>query len=175
MKVTQNMPSTYYTGARYGEHISPSALSSLLHIGLSANDVLDCPAHLKSSGIRSFWSGEESQTDYLFHPFGFGLNLSRPEFDQRLAEYAMSKGVTILTNGKFLQSLPTHGAWFLLFRNQHGNGKLRSRFIVDASGRGAPRSISPTPWDGRQGLEIRSRKAVSWPHRVALLAMQGLQ
>lgn len=126
-----------YTGTRYGEHISPSALSSLLHIGLPANDVLDCPAHLKSSGIRSFWSGEESQTDYLFHPFGFGLNLSRPEFDQRLAEHAMSKGVTILTNSKFLQSLPTHGAWYLLFRNQHGNGKLRSRFIVDASGRGA--------------------------------------
>lgn len=131
------LENTDYSSFRHGEHIPPSAISSLLHIGLSPDDVLNCSDHLKSSGIRSFWAGKEHYIDYWTHHIGFGLNLSRPEFDSRMAQAAEAQGAVVITNAKFTTHEYRDSEWSLQYYDDKGCHHLRSRFVVDASGRRA--------------------------------------
>ena len=52
-----------------------------------------------------------SYMDYLFHPAGHGLNLSRPYFDACLAEQCRSAGVQLLTGARLTDILRSARGW----------------------------------------------------------------
>ncbi|MDR4485333.1 MAG: NAD(P)/FAD-dependent oxidoreductase [Nitrospirales bacterium] len=126
-----------YTMPRWGEHIPASSISTLLEIGFSPTEIFDSRLHLKSSGIRSYWSASENKIDYFLHPYGFGLNLSRPEFDSSLARVANAKGVRIILNGQFITSSQDAEKWILKVKTGNGPITLEARYMIDATGRRA--------------------------------------
>lgn len=74
-----------YTELRIGEHLPPGGVQALNM--LVPNNLLSKEDHLNSSGVDAYWGhlAASNRMDYLFHPIGVGLNLSRPAFDRELA------------------------------------------------------------------------------------------
>ncbi|WP_368622178.1 FAD-dependent oxidoreductase [Paraburkholderia sp. BR13444] len=133
-----------YDTPRIGETLPPEG-----RVPLAALDSLqrfENDTHLPSSGIASVW-GEEGlyQNDFIFNPYGHGWHLDRCRFDAMLARRAADAGVHVL-----LASTARHcradasGVEIEAQRVGDRPITLRSRFVVDATGRGA----SPLP--GRQ-------------------------
>jgi flavin-dependent dehydrogenase len=125
-----------YRSPRIGEHISPGAKAVLAELGLT--DVLSSGHHAACPGLRSVWGGEAPvERDYLFHPNGEGLNLSRPEFDASLAALGERLGATIVTDAT-MTALSRHSAlWCLGIRRRDEAFEVECRVVVDATGRNA--------------------------------------
>lgn len=125
-----------YTAERVGEHVAPHAKPLLRALGpLQAGEgrsYASCP------GIRSLWgTNKPVDKDYVFHPDGEGLNISRPEFDLSLAALASRLGVNISTTCKVLNMVRAPGGWRLTLAKAQHRIDIRSEFIIDATGRAA--------------------------------------
>ena len=127
-----------YNQKPVGEHLPASALGVLQELGAPAA-LVDGKEHLHCAGVVSWWGNDDSPhiVNYFFHPFGHGVNLSRPKFDQDFADYARQIGVVIFENAKIQKSSPNTGSWQIDI--SHGKNKdcLEALFVVDASGKSA--------------------------------------
>lgn len=112
---------------RAGEHISPSGKAHLRQLSLDTAEI-----SIPSPGVRVAWESEQFRfKDYLFHPFGQGLNLERPAFDLALLEQARAAGVTVVASSKVTVCERMENEWHLV----GARGRVRARFLVDAGGR----------------------------------------
>lgn len=125
-----------YAEWKIGESLPPACKPLLQRLGLWAD--LASAGHLPSYGTRSAWGSPVLlDQSYLFDPSGHGWHLDRPVFDRRLAEAAGAAGAhvhrrTEVVNWERLND----ETWNLLLRSEGGApGSLRTRFVVDASGR----------------------------------------
>lgn len=128
--------SSHYLDPRLGEHLTPEGVGILKQLGIWDSQFLE--KHRLCYGVRSAW-GETQVTysDYLFHPDGTGVNLSRPTFDRNLATLADGKGVRLLLSSQLKQAQQEQNGWILSLDTPNGLQEVRSRVVVDASGRKA--------------------------------------
>ena len=125
-----------YLGKRVGEHIAPDAKPLLWAIGLPKSVALG--PHVSCPGIRSVWGTDEPvDKDYVFHPIGEGINLSRPEFDRSLACLASRLGAVVSTKTRALNISRGSGVWRLTVAKAEKRFDIRSEVIIDATGRAA--------------------------------------
>ncbi|MCA1458771.1 NAD(P)/FAD-dependent oxidoreductase [Bradyrhizobium sp. BRP22] len=127
---------TGYRSQRVGEHIPPTTKLELVSLGLA--EVGASGVYASCPGIRSIWgSYEPTDRDYLFHPHGEGLNLSRPDFDLGLAAVAERLGVRITTEARVAALSRLADAWQLLVIRTIGGLEVRATVVIDATGRAA--------------------------------------
>ncbi len=125
-----------YVHPRLGEHLTPEGVQVLQQLGLWDEHFLS--KHRLCYGVCSAWGEEQiAQSDYLFHPYGHGLSLSRPAFDCDLADLARREGVTILVSSQLKTVQQEQEGWFLSFNTPMGCKNIRATFVVDATGRNA--------------------------------------
>jgi flavin-dependent dehydrogenase len=121
-----------FVAPRVGEHLSPEGRGLLVSGQFGFQ--IDEAGHQRSFGIQAVWGAEVPRhMDYLFHPFGHGLNLSRPRFDAELAQCARRAGIHVLTRQPRAHFARDRSGWVL----ETGGLELRTRFLVDATGRSA--------------------------------------
>jgi flavin-dependent dehydrogenase len=127
---------TDHNSLRVGEHLPPSAKPLLTSLGIAG--LLDNRAHASCPGIRSAWGASEpADKDYLFHPYGEGMNLLRPEFDRDMVGQAVRLGAEIATRTKLLDIRRTAGAWEIALGQDAKRHDMRADFVIDATGRAA--------------------------------------
>jgi len=125
-----------YTEPRIGEHLPPSSIqmiNTLTPHRRFPNDI-----HMPSSGVDAYWGqSSPNQMDYLFHPIGTGVNLSRPEFDRDLAFDCREAGAHIATSATLVSADWRRTYWQATIKLPNEIVELRPKLIIDASGRRA--------------------------------------
>ena len=96
-------------------------------------------AHLIHTGTKSYWGSEHPYTtDHLRNPDGFGWHLDRPAFETYLRQSAKGRGVECLWGVKLHDSTHADARWHLVLKQEGertGEQQIRSRFVIDATGR----------------------------------------
>jgi flavin-dependent dehydrogenase len=148
-----------YDESRIGEHLPPAGVALLRSAGFSepGND-----AHLRCVGVNAWWGGDApNRMDYLFHPVGYGLNLSRPHFDSCLAEQCRNAGVQLLIGARLIQVARAERGWRAEVQCGDHVRTCGPRLIVDATGRSAA-------FARLQGSSIAARDS-----QIALIAFRA--
>ena len=141
---------TRYEQIRVGEHLPPEGVGLLRRAGF---DEVGDDHHLRSAGVKAWWGGDTpNYMDYLFHPVGHGLNLSRPRFDQSLAEQCRNAGVRVLTGARLIESSSTARGWRVAVHCDERIRRYEPELVVDATGRTAA-------FARLQGSSIQARDA----------------
>jgi flavin-dependent dehydrogenase len=125
-----------YDDVRVGEHLNPQAVPLLAQLGVLK--VVLAGRHRPCPGIRSAWgSATLGDNEYIFSPYGDGLNLSRPDFDATLAEQAERRGATVLRGTRVFKANRVDGEWALTLSRNGKRFTRKADFLVDATGREA--------------------------------------
>lgn len=166
---------TDYGGARAGEHLPPGAKPHLLALGVAGIATSD--RHAACPGLRSAWgTSEPADRDYIFHPAGEALNLSRPEFDRQLASEVERLGGTLWTRTRVAGLERRHGQWRLTADRKPDSLHLTAQVLVDATGRAAAvaRRLGARPivWDRLVGLVGRTRGSQAQDRVVVIEALE---
>jgi flavin-dependent dehydrogenase len=166
---------TDYRSLRVGEHIAPGTKPLLASLGLSS--ALERGRHAACPGIRSVWGrNEPDDKDYLFHPQGEGLNLSRPDFDLSLAALAGSLGVEVVTAARMLGISRSSGSWHMSFEREGTAFEIQADVVIDATGRAASIAkrlgAKPVVYDDLIGIVGRTTAAAP---RTSLLFIEAIE
>lgn len=127
-----------YTGFRIGESLGPGVLPLLSYLG--ASQLLSSGAHMPAHGTCAAWGGAEMiWRDFLFTGRGQGWHLDRARFDGAMADRVRVLGGTLFTHAAVeSESRSENGGWNVMLRQPKGDDRqIRSRFVIDASGRKA--------------------------------------
>lgn len=125
---------TRYDRPRAGETFG-GELGPLLK-SLGAWDGFAALAPVAFRGVHSAWGGADlAERASIFHPFGDGWHVDRARFDAFLAQCAAQAGVAVEQGVGRCAITWSDGAWKVRGASGH---ELTARFLVDASGRGAP-------------------------------------
>lgn len=144
-----------YERPRAGETFGGELRSLLSALGLEAS--LSGVQRTPFRGVRSAWGSEDLlDRSSLFHPFGEGWHVDRAEFDAALAHAARMEGVDVRLETR-PASIDRESIDRWLIRTKDRN-PLAARYLVDASGRGAPASAPAIP--GRRWLQMDRMVAV---------------
>lgn len=128
------------SGFKIGESL-PSAAKKLLQEIVVWNDfILD--EHLPCYGNLSAWGSSYLQsTDTVFDPYGHGWHLDRRRFDSLLREKARKLGAHVYENAVLkrcdFSTFKNEKLWSLSIFTANRIIRVKSRFIIDASGRRA--------------------------------------
>jgi len=119
---------------RVGETLGPEIASSLREIGVWED--FAALENIPFRGVRSAW-GAESLVDRpsIFHPLGEGFHVDRARFDALLWRHAQNVGVSLHEHVGIAHIEASAGKWQLTWPDGRS---AKARFILDASGRGAP-------------------------------------
>jgi flavin-dependent dehydrogenase len=145
-----------YDTPRAGETLNPLVRALLEPIGawedVAAAPDLGVPLH----GVHSAWGGDDlAWRSSMMHPLGDGLNVDRARFDGCLASFAEGAGATVV-RGAGSCKVARDADGFLVTRARAE--PVRARFLVDASGRGAPASTRAV--EGRRWLALDRQIAI---------------
>jgi flavin-dependent dehydrogenase len=144
-----------YRAARVGETFGGEIGPLLDALGAGAAMSAPGDGQVRFDCIRSAWGSDElADHDSMLHPLGAGVHVDRARFDERLAEWARSVGVTVHA-GVGRSTIVRAGDQLTV--SPHDGPAVRARFLVDASGRGAPAIGS---LDGRRWLAADRQVAV---------------
>ncbi|ADV83310.1 tryptophan 7-halogenase [Terriglobus saanensis] len=121
-----------YDTPRAGEILAPQAMPLLHRLRVDATK--DAQTLVAQSIALSWGDPTLSEHHHLFSAHGFGLHLDRRAFDRHLAQAAEKQGATLLQGTTFRAAHRDTGTWTMDLR---GAENLRSRFVVDATGRNA--------------------------------------
>ncbi len=137
---------TRFEGVRAGETFGGEVEPLLRTLG--AWDPLEAMERLPFCSVRSAWGAPEaSESSSISNPFGAGVHVDRAAFDALLARVAADAGASVrIGTGSCAVERAGRG-----FRVRSSRGEtVEARFLVDASGRGAPASAGLFP--GRRWL-----------------------
>lgn len=117
-------------GSWAGESLPPGAIDLITSV--FGEDVLE--GHRRAYGVRSAWgSSDLGSTDFMSTPLGDGLILDRARFDEQARAQARSRGASVIAGR--VQSVEADGdSWTCTL---HDGRRLRSSWLVDATGRSA--------------------------------------
>lgn len=123
-----------FASTRVGEHIGPATVQRLRTMGLAA--AVNPADHFACSGIDAWWGGSTpNHNDYLRHPVGFGLNLSRPRFDASLARLCRKRGAQVLAPAQVVRASRRPRGWDLDIAFRGRLLRQQPEYVIDASGR----------------------------------------
>src|SRR5262245_46130830 len=124
---------TVYQRSRVGGTVPAGVRAYLERLGLWGR-FLEA-GHLPSTGVRSDWPGvgptEGDDSEEA------GWHVDRSLFDGLLAEAGRERGVALLCETQVRELARHRGLWTLGLATPIGACELRTRFVVDATGRGA--------------------------------------
>lgn len=120
---------------RAGETLPPSVRLPLGRVGLWED--FERAGHVPSVGNRSAWGSPAlSDYDFIFSPYGSGWHIDRRKFDEMLLRGATSAGAHLLAGARLAGASHTPGrGWLLDIEDGARRRPLKSRFVVDATGR----------------------------------------
>jgi flavin-dependent dehydrogenase len=145
--------------AKAGETFGPRTKALLAQLGVSG-EIEAVPFR----GVRSAWgSSELGDRPSLLHPLGAGWHVDRARFEEGLQAIAAHAGAKII-RGAGACSAVREGNLFRVDA-RHGAELVRARYVVDATGRGAPGTA----------LMERDRRWLSIDRQVALVARAPLR
>lgn len=135
--------------APLAETLGPEVRATLSELTAAALvDELEA-SQLPSRGTRSAWGSDALvERPSLFHPLGDGWHVDRPAFDAALARFAAASGAR-LHFGRAVRRVDRAASSSEGFVLTLRDGSLvRTRYLVDASGRGAPvtRGLRESRW-----------------------------
>jgi 2-polyprenyl-6-methoxyphenol hydroxylase-like FAD-dependent oxidoreductase len=117
---------------KIGESLSPQANHVLKQLGLWPQFVAD--GHLPCYGNKSSWgSSRLAYHDFINNPAGHGWHINRALLEQRLLEQATAVKVHLHPRHTVRRADWDGSQWQLSISNH--SQPLRSRFVVDATGR----------------------------------------
>jgi flavin-dependent dehydrogenase len=132
-------------GPRVGETLGPEVASLLRALGLW--DDFIALEQLPFRGVRSAWGAETAiERPAILHPLGEGWHTDRAQFDALLARHARAAGAILHEDVGVAAIAQADDGW----RLQAPGVEVRGRFLLDASGRGAPGGAAGIP--GRRWL-----------------------
>ncbi len=120
-----------YERVRVGETLPAAAARVLQHLGLLG--AFRAQNHSETFGSAAAWGHNALQdNDFVFSARGHGWHLNRRAFDAMLAEQVAARGAQTLLDTRVIDARRTRDAqWNLRLST---GGKLRARFVIDASG-----------------------------------------
>jgi flavin-dependent dehydrogenase len=124
----------HFGGPRVGETFGPEIATTLRELGVF-DDFLAIDK-IPFRGEQSAWGGNELvDRPSIVHPLGEGFHVDRALFDALLAQHAREKGVSLFDEIGVASIESTPSGWRLSWpMGLHAD----ARFVIDASGRGAP-------------------------------------
>lgn len=121
---------------RMGESAAPGLNSLLRRLGL--DDRLEGRGHRPCYGNLSLWGGPTPIVEeFATRADGPGWNLDREAFDAWLRAEAVARGATLESQARLAAVVRDGDGWRADIRTGERNLEVRSRWIVDASGRPA--------------------------------------
>lgn len=145
-------------GLRMGETLGPEIGPLLERLGVAG--ALSRDAWLPCRGVRSAWGSElAAERSSILNPLGDGFFVDRARFDAMLVEAARGAGASIREQVG-VAAIDERPTGFGL-RTPAGES-IEARFVVDASGRGAPLGLAGRRWvacDRMVGVARRMRAA----------------
>lgn len=125
-----------YSEVRIGESLPPNARPYLERLGVFDRFLEE--GHLEAYGTASSWGQEElADNDFLISRDGNGWHLDRRCFDAFLTAEASRHGVEILSGTRLAGEWQTADGWVLELQGERHPVRLATRYVVDATGRGA--------------------------------------
>lgn len=121
---------------KIGEALVSAARRLLQEMGLWESFIAQ--GHLPSYGNLSAWGSSELHcTDFIYDLNGVGWHLDRPRFDQLLRQAASDAGADVSIGAKLnIKACEFSGdSWCLSVSNNGSEQKLRSQWLIDATGR----------------------------------------
>jgi flavin-dependent dehydrogenase len=124
-----------YQSVRIGETLSPAVRPILIRLGVWETFISD--RHLPSFGIHSVWGAADMyDKEFIFGPHGPGWHVDRARFDAMLARCAEEAGASVYRGVSPLScTIDDAGHWRTEFACDDLKSSVRSKFIVDATGR----------------------------------------
>ena len=144
---------------RIGESLIGAARPLLRDLGVLER--FEAAGHRPSLGQASVWGSDDIvRRDSFLDPHGPGWRIERARFETMLRDTAAERGVTMIAPGDVLDLAREDGAeqgWTALVRSAGRTSRLRTRFLVDASGRAASfaRAAAPSPITAHDRLICR--------------------
>lgn len=120
---------------RIGETLAPEVQPLLVSLGLWSQFLALDP--LPSYGTRSVWGSHEAEDNsHLMTAYMNGWHVDRLAFDRMLARAAMQSGTYLYPASRVTGCRSTgHNGFVLDITDSEGVRELRTKFLVDASGR----------------------------------------
>ena len=113
-----------------GEHVGAEALTFMRNLNVPDHVIENNSIVCK--GISGAWGQDEIlQRSSIFNPYGEGIILSRPQFDQEIATYCRGLNISVETNCRVIRLKETDSSWEI----ETNTESLIADFVVDASGR----------------------------------------
>jgi flavin-dependent dehydrogenase len=120
-------------GPPIGETVPPDILRPLTQLGLW--ETFLAAGHAAAPGTVVAWGDDRPfENDFLFNPYGPGWHLDRPTFDAMLLAAAQAAGADVCPFAVLDCAGNRHGGWDVTL---HDKSTIASRWVVDATGRGA--------------------------------------
>lgn len=124
-----------YDTVRIGETMPPAIMQPLSRLGVwqAFLDQKPIPSH----AIRGAWSGGElNDASHIFDVHGNGWHIDRNAFDNLLAQRAQALGATVRTGTRCTHiDRRDDGDWDVRLAIGGNHHRIRTRFLIDASGR----------------------------------------
>jgi flavin-dependent dehydrogenase len=152
-----------YNQRRIGETLGPEVQALLASLGLGEHKALPL---VPFCGVRSAWGGPELvERPSINHPLGEGWHVDRARFDEELARGAAEAGAHVHAScGRCSLKRTLQG-----FGVRSAKGQAASaRYLVDASGRGAPASSAALS----EGRWLQFDRLVALMGRIRLCELQ---
>jgi 2-polyprenyl-6-methoxyphenol hydroxylase-like FAD-dependent oxidoreductase len=147
---------TGYDRPRAGETLGADLRPLLHEIGVA--DDLETLRLVPFREVQSAWGGPELVSrPSIFNPYGDGWHVDRKQFDQLLARCAGRDDVSVRAESGLSRITRAGDLWHV---QPESGSVVAGRFLVEASGRGAPATTAC----------IRSRQWLRLDRMVALLA-----
>ena len=141
--------------AKAGESFGPRLRALLERLG--AWEEFAALATVPFRGVRSAWGAQEiHDRPSVLHPLGEGWHVDRVRFEEMLSAVAVRAGADVRFGVGACTAMRAASGFRVL--SQDGNEILCARYLVDASGRGAPATARLSP--GRVWLSIDRQVAV---------------
>jgi flavin-dependent dehydrogenase len=94
----------------------------------------------------SLWGTASPVTwNAMCNPYGAGIAVERPAFDEALRKVVSSAGVSMLSGSIVLGVERKENLWQLIIQHDHGRKLLRARFLVVATGRSCTITLDRRP------------------------------
>jgi flavin-dependent dehydrogenase len=119
-----------------GEAAAPGLEPLLWRLGLDTD--LESRGHRSCHGNRSLWgAGEAAVEDFMRRPHGRGWRLDRAAFDAWLCREAVAAGAGLLSPARLGSALREGEEWRVEILSGAGPLRIKTRWIVDSTGRRA--------------------------------------
>jgi flavin-dependent dehydrogenase len=123
-------------GFKVGECLPPTVGPVIDQLGLGES--LRNGTHLASYGNRSAWGSPVAiERDFLFSPYGCGWHLDRSLFEVQLSDRSRGEGVDWQSGVRVTNASREDREWVLDAAGPGDHFRLKSAFLVDATGRPA--------------------------------------